>query len=227
VIYVLDDDQDFLEIMVAYLNRMDLEHTTFSDPEEYKAKVIENAPQLSLIDLNFKGSEKGFNLIKGIRSRGDSHPIIVVSGSKNPEALTYALECGASDYIFKPIDRPTLNNKLSNFIHSSELENWLGMEVEVPNGGEKVSLLFDGEVISIDELGFEMATTHFIPAGTQLQISGSIWSEIFDGKSQLSFFVSKSTYNREMDCFKSHCDYLDITDEQLSGIRNWILKKQE
>ena len=73
---------------------------------------------LLLLDINMHGMD-GFRVIKEVRGRGLTLPIIVVSGRNEDFDTVYGLDIGADDYITKPFNPVTLGAKVKALIRRS------------------------------------------------------------------------------------------------------------
>jgi two-component system KDP operon response regulator KdpE len=61
-----------------------------------------NAVDLVVLDLGLPGTVDGFAVIEGLRQRGSSVPIVVLSARTDEAGKVRALDLGADDYISKP-----------------------------------------------------------------------------------------------------------------------------
>ena len=103
IIFLVDDDYSFGELVQESLASLG-EIFIFQDPNVFLEKLNRMKPGLVLLDLNLRHQEyNGFDLIKQIKSRPDSHliPILMISGAD--DIYGEALDSGIEDYIQKPI----------------------------------------------------------------------------------------------------------------------------
>lgn len=71
-----------------------------------------------LTDLRLQGGHIdpcGYKIIRIVREKNALIPIVVVSGMSDIDTLRYAFECGASDYIIKPIRLRELEIRVLNW----------------------------------------------------------------------------------------------------------------
>lgn len=72
-----------------------------------------------LTDLRLEGERgddfSGYRIIRTIREKGILSPIVVISGYSEIERLRKAFDCGASDYIIKPVRLRELELRILNW----------------------------------------------------------------------------------------------------------------
>ncbi|MFT6901470.1 MAG: response regulator of citrate/malate metabolism [Colwellia sp.] len=113
---IIDDDKDYLELLhEALAENFDI--TCASNLKEANKFVSDNELfDIALVDENI-GDDKGSNWIK---SKVEQHTIatsfVLYSGLANEDAVLKGLECGADDFLAKPISLHALNNKLKKLI---------------------------------------------------------------------------------------------------------------
>ncbi|MBA6234101.1 MULTISPECIES: response regulator [unclassified Colwellia] len=125
---IIDDDKDYLELLYEALAE-NFDVTCVSNIKEADKFVSNNEVfDIALVDENI-GDDKGS---KWIKSKIEQHTVaasfVLYSGLVNEDAVLKGLECGADDFLAKPISLNALNNKLKKLIsyqdkiHSFETE---------------------------------------------------------------------------------------------------------
>ena len=71
-----------------------------------------------LSDINMPGMS-GFELLQQVKSKWPSLPVLLISAYADEENRRRATECGADDFIAKPVDFATLKKRLSTLISVS------------------------------------------------------------------------------------------------------------
>ncbi len=226
-VYILEDSADFIEILTTYLKKMGINFKVFNEPKDYLEQLAVKSPTLSLVDLNIGGHTLGFEVLKEVRKRNDNHPIIVISGEKSPHALTYSLECGANDFIQKPVTKPILNAKISNFLLTEELQNWISDETDVENEKIEATVNFDGTILGFDEVGFNLKSEHFLSSGTLVLLNGPIIEDIFKDKNSINTIVTSSSFDRDSSTYLSYAEFVNPTDEDIKLVKKWIHEKSQ
>lgn len=136
-ILIIDDDVDYLELLAEALE------PSFTP---YTANSIERAEQIAsdvecfdiaLVDENI-GHEKGSQWIKEKSSANQiATSFVLYSGLATEDAILKGLECGADDFLAKPISLLALNNKLEKLIayqqQISQFENEITSKERVIN----------------------------------------------------------------------------------------------
>ncbi len=113
-ILVVEDDENDSFMLVRELKRAHLDDVVTLIPNGYAALnfLLESsqAPLVMFLDLDLPGMG-GLQLLRRIRqvARLQKLPVIVMSGSVNPEDRKQSAECGVSAFLAKPVS-------LSDFI---------------------------------------------------------------------------------------------------------------
>ncbi len=106
---LVDDDDAFRRMLSLRLSR-----EGFAVLEAGQGKQVMEALRLSPIDLVLLDLSlpdvHGLDLLRAIRLNNTLNqlPVIVLTGNSNSEVVVKALECGANDYVKKPLDFPVL-----------------------------------------------------------------------------------------------------------------------
>lgn len=86
-------------------------------------KILQEQPVSAIItDLNMPQMD-GFELIERVRSRAMGVPIIVVSGSTDPEAPHRVRCLGANAFFSKPYSPAAVRDTLERLLHESSHRN--------------------------------------------------------------------------------------------------------
>lgn len=73
--------------------------------------LLDQSPNLIILDLGLPDMQ-GHELLKAIRSRNDSVPIVILSSRDDEAGKVQALDCGADDYVTKPFGMDELLARL-------------------------------------------------------------------------------------------------------------------
>jgi len=71
------------------------------------AAVEATAPDVVLLDLRMPGAD-GLTALRGLRERGTTTRVLVVTSFTDPTAVLPALRAGAAGYVYKDVDPPAL-----------------------------------------------------------------------------------------------------------------------
>lgn len=109
-ILLVDDNEQNLELHEVYMEAMpEADVRTAINGLEAMAQIAAHPPDLVLLDIMMP-KMSGFEVCKRIKSDPRTRDIIVVMATALNEAgdIERAAECGADDYVAKPIDRNAL-----------------------------------------------------------------------------------------------------------------------
>jgi DNA-binding NtrC family response regulator len=102
-ILVVDDDPDIRELLSDRLQLMRMEVACAGDGEEALAILRQEAPPLTLLDLQLP-RVSGMEVLHAIRREGIETTVVVITAWGTPERAVEAMRAGAYDFIPKPLD---------------------------------------------------------------------------------------------------------------------------
>lgn len=111
LIYIIDDEEDNLEIIASMIKAQDYRFECFVSSEEAVAKCEDYPPDLILTDMKMPGLS-GMDVLKKMKGIDSEIPIIFISGHLDKSTLMEALNLG----VFAVLDKPIKENQLINFI---------------------------------------------------------------------------------------------------------------
>lgn len=120
-IMILDDERDFLNEIVEYLNMSDyITYCLFDNNKisEIVDKVKEISPDIIIMDIYMK-DKIGFDIVKDIKMYPElkSIPIIMMTGFKKRDEYEKLMEkYKIKECLVKPIYPPKLLNKIKEYI---------------------------------------------------------------------------------------------------------------
>jgi DNA-binding NtrC family response regulator len=98
-ILAVDDDAAFLKQLSNQLEA-DFNVYTASQTPSFLEQIQNRQIDLVLMDMHMP-QISGMELLKFIRARGLHHPVIMLTGETNTDAVVSAIQAGASDYVVK------------------------------------------------------------------------------------------------------------------------------
>ncbi|MBI4834817.1 MAG: response regulator [Planctomycetes bacterium] len=121
-IIIVDDEAEIRQLMEKFLLRQGYTVRNARSGEEALEilKKGEFKPDLILMDIKLTGMD-GLVTLKEIKKLNNALGVIVVSGELAPQIKQQALELGALDYIYKPVDLELLH--LTIRIRASEAQS--------------------------------------------------------------------------------------------------------
>ncbi|MCK5473553.1 MAG: response regulator [Planctomycetes bacterium] len=126
IILVVDDNQQNLELLQAYLEDLDCQTIAAFDGVEALEKVAKKMPDLILLDVMMP-KMSGFEVCKKIK--GDpktSHiPVIMVTALNEFGDIERGLDCGTDDFLTKPINKLELITRVKTMLKLKHLTDKL------------------------------------------------------------------------------------------------------
>ncbi len=130
-VLIVDDDRDTVSIISNALKSCDYEVSEAYDTQDGRAKLLEEKPDILLLDVMLEYPTAGFDMVYEIRARENQSryhqvrdiPIILLSAidGKSRSSL-FSLQCsmmGVNAFMAKPVGMDTLIDKVRELIISS------------------------------------------------------------------------------------------------------------
>ncbi len=117
-ILIVDDRKENLIALESIISSEELNIIKAISGNEALAAMLENDISLVLLDVNMPGMD-GFETAELMRGseRTKSIPIIFITATyRQPKQIFRGYETGAVDYLYKPLDRKILQNKIRAYI---------------------------------------------------------------------------------------------------------------
>ena len=123
-ILVVDDEQDIVNTVQYRLKACDFNVITANNGKEGLEKVINEKPDLVLLDINMPIMD-GHEMLERIRSRPDLRdiPVIMLTAYSDRRDISKAADLGIEQYVTKPFDFADLMDKISKALEGSEADN--------------------------------------------------------------------------------------------------------
>jgi DNA-binding response OmpR family regulator len=138
-ILIAEDDERVAAVLVKSL-RSDGHSTVHVDDGEQAERLgLTEAFDLMILDMGLPERD-GFQVLRGLRSGGQTLPVIILTGRSERDAAA-CLEAGADDYMRKPFHVQELLARVRRRLQlKAELDRLARMvgELQVPDAGEKV-----------------------------------------------------------------------------------------
>ena len=99
-VYVVEDEKEISDIITLYLGKQGFQVTSFQNGEEALKQLIENPPDMALLDIMLPGKD-GLEILRELR-KVSNLPVIFLTSRKDELDKILGLEMGADDYIPKP-----------------------------------------------------------------------------------------------------------------------------
>jgi len=112
-VLLVDDEKDFLEILLKRLRKRKLNLLAVSSGEDAIRTVQENPVDVVLLDVRMPGTS-GIETLREIKKIKPLIEVIMLTGHANVEVALEGMELGAFDYLIKPVDIDELMYRLQD-----------------------------------------------------------------------------------------------------------------
>ena len=125
-ILVVDDNQENLELLQAYLEDFDCQTIPAIDGLEALEIVAENAPDLILLDIMMP-KMSGFEVCKRLKNdpKTSDIPIIMVTALNEFGDIERGIDSGTDDFISKPVNKLELLTRVRTMLKLKHLSDKL------------------------------------------------------------------------------------------------------
>ena len=117
-VLLVDDDPDMLQLLEEIIQegfRDEVQIRTTSDPKEARRRLESEIVDLLVTDLEMP-EISGLELLRCAKRKNAWTQVLLVTGHSNLDALTNAMDLGASDYLTKPIDQDELEEVVTSIL---------------------------------------------------------------------------------------------------------------
>ena len=106
-VYLVDDDEAVRRALGLLLSTIDIDVTSFADPQSFLAQLDGLTPGCLILDIRMP-LFSGLKLQEKLADKGVDWPTVVISGHGDIEACRRAFRNGAVDFLSKPVDEQDL-----------------------------------------------------------------------------------------------------------------------
>jgi len=126
VVLVVDDNQQNLELLQAYLEDMDCQTIPAHDGLEALAIISKYPPDLILLDVMMP-KMSGFEVCKRIKNdpKTDDIPVIMVTALNEFGDIERGIDSGTDDFISKPVNKLELLTRVKTMLKLKHLSDKL------------------------------------------------------------------------------------------------------
>ena len=130
-ILVVDDNEQNLELIVAYLEPLDYEITVAKDGVEALEKAEVNNPDLILLDVMMP-KMSGFECCRKLKCSPKLRdiPVLMLTALNSMEDIEQGVECGTDDFISKPVTKIELRTRVKSLLNVRHLKDKLERTME-------------------------------------------------------------------------------------------------
>lgn len=114
---LVDDDEEFLEILVRRFVRRGMQPTGAANPQAAMEAAGQRKFDVAILDRSLPG-EDGLKLMQRLKECQPELRVILLSGHGDKQAITQARDSGAFDYLVKPCSLADLEAAVSSAYQS-------------------------------------------------------------------------------------------------------------
>ena len=142
-IFLIDDDKNILTSVSMLLESEGYKVKTFSDGESGLKAILENHPDIAVVDIKMPRLD-GIELLKKLRKTSDM-PIIFLTSKDTEIDELLGLKIGADDYITKPFSQRILIERIRILIKRDKLKNIKKNKIDDKNSLRTGNIFLDTE----------------------------------------------------------------------------------
>ena len=129
-VFVVDDDPGVLTAIGRLLRTAGYRVSTFDSASSFLAEHDPDAPGCALIDIHMLGLD-GLSLQQELSARGETRPILFLTGSDDVSTSVRAMKSGAFDYLLKPVNSDDLIAAIDIALQADDLARKKRKELDV------------------------------------------------------------------------------------------------
>lgn len=118
-VFIVDDDAAIRIAMQSLLGSVNLEHEIYASADEYLEKIDDQRPGCLVLDIRMPGLG-GLELQEELIKRGNTLPIIFITGHGDVPMAVEAMQKGAVDFIQKPFRDQELLDRIREALATDE-----------------------------------------------------------------------------------------------------------
>ena len=142
-VFLIDDDKNILTSISMLLENEGYKVSTFSDGESGLKAILENSPDIAVVDIKMPRLD-GIELLKKLR-RTSNMPVIFLTSKDTEIDELLGLKIGADDYITKPFSQNVLMERIRILIKRTELKNLKEKKFDDRNSIKEGNMFLDTE----------------------------------------------------------------------------------
>lgn len=119
-ILIIDDEPDVLEVLRVFLQNARFGTETAIDAAAALARLQKTSLDLILLDIMLP-DKSGYEFCVELKQSSFAQiPVVMFSAKKEKKDIEKGLECGAADYITKPIDFEKLVGRINKVLDKNK-----------------------------------------------------------------------------------------------------------
>jgi DNA-binding response OmpR family regulator len=199
-ILILEDERTLALSMQEFLEDSSYEVDCYRNSDKAFDVIYANSYDLLLLDVNVRGQQNGFELLRSLRKMNIATPAIFVTSLNNMENLIKGYASGCCDYLKKPFDLTELKLRVEQVIKMYcfvSQEHLIYLSDDYVYDTKKRQLSLHNEVIRLGKIEskiFELLIQHRGSIVTNDIFSINVWNDDIDStniRMQISSLRSK------------------------------------
>ena len=197
-ILIVDDEPALVRLMSQVLGQKENQILTASTGQEALKVLFADKPDLVLLDVVMPGMD-GWQTCKRIRELSDV-PIVMLTGKqKSEEDIVMGLECGADDYLLKPIGNKELAARVKAILRRAEMMPKGEKRIAFSDGYLDINVterkvMVNGQRVKLTPIEFSLLAQLLENAGrilTHRQLLEKVWGwEYIDDVDYVRIYIS-------------------------------------
>jgi len=147
-VLLIEDDIQLNTTITNFLQYKEYMITSSTDGDEALSKINTSKFDLYIIDINIPNIN-GLEVVKFIRQKDMSVPIIMITASLELKNFKTAFENGCNEYIKKPFHLEELEIRINNLMKTSDDNSSIKISDSISYDLEYEELLIDKEVVKL------------------------------------------------------------------------------
>jgi FixJ family two-component response regulator len=120
-VILVDDDASVRKALQRLIRAAGYDVQSFADAASYLSRPAPSIPACMVLDIRMPVMT-GFDLQSAIAGTSRSLPVVFITGHGDEDVRTQALEAGAVDVLFKPIDEEALVSAIEKALGTAARE---------------------------------------------------------------------------------------------------------
>lgn len=110
-VLIVDDEPSIVKMLARFVNELSLEAVEADGPREALRLASQAEMHIAIVD-NHMPEMEGLELVRALRLVNPDLEVILITGDFSPHFLDQAIEHGAYDCLWKPVDFRQLHDSL-------------------------------------------------------------------------------------------------------------------
>ncbi len=157
-IALVEDEKNLSSLVEKYLKNEGYETVVFNNGEDV-LEAIDDSIHLWILDIMLPGIVTGYDLIKKIREKNSSKPIIFTSARDQDIDRVMGLELGSDDYVSKPYSIRELMLRVKNLLARSYRSNNQNTENVLEFNGYMID--FDKRIVTEEGININLTSKEY------------------------------------------------------------------